>query len=115
MVSSAAQVSKLQRQHITYYLQNSARRFRTLLRVERRQVLQCMRNQVRCSDDNTGPWKALRGLGVLPCLSQAIFEVWYVQSGRNNVCFRNEIKLTKEFVISCPADSTEIGLVASRR
>ena len=74
----------------------------------RRQVLQCMRNQVRCSDDNTGPWKALRGLDVLPCLSQAGFEVWYVQSGRNNVCSWNEIKLTKEFVISCLAEAVLI-------
>ena len=82
-MSSAAQVSKLQRQHIIDYrhMTNSVRRFRTLLRVERRQLVQCMRNQVRCSDDNTGPWKALRGFDVLPCLSQAGFEVWYVQSG----------------------------------
>ena len=74
-----------------------------------------MRNQVRCSDDNTGPWKALHELDVLPCLSQAGFEVWSVQIGRNDVRSWNEIKLTEELVISCPADSTEIGLVASRR
>lgn len=57
MMSSAAQVSKLQRHHMIDYrhMTNSARRFRTLLRVERYQVVQCMRNQVRCSDDNTGP------------------------------------------------------------